>query len=90
MMSSAERRKHRDAERMGRKDRPPKAEKPPKIKKEKPLKIKKIKEIVKKWREKDKKMLFERIKERYLMFRKMRVNIMRVDPMRKLRGKGGR
>jgi len=40
---------------------------------------------LKKWREKDKKMLFERVKEKYLLFRKMRINIIRVDPMRKLR-----
>jgi len=30
-------------------------------------------------------MLFERVKEKYLLFRKMRINIIRVDPMRKLR-----
>ena len=34
----------------------------------------------KKWREKDKRVLFERVKEKYLMFRKMRVNIVKVDP----------
>jgi hypothetical protein len=38
---------------------------------------------VKKWREKDKKQLFEKVKEKYLMFRKMRINIVRVDPNRK-------
>lgn len=52
--------------------------------------MKKVKEVIKKWREKDKKMLFERIKERYLMFRRMRVNVVRVDPMRKYRGRGGK
>lgn len=30
-------------------------------------------------------MLFERVKEKYLLFRKMRINIIRVDPMRKFR-----
>ncbi len=37
----------------------------------------------KKWREKDKRMLFERVKEKYLQLRKMRVNIIRVDPYKK-------
>ena len=62
--------------------------KPEKVRKEKILKEKKIKEVVKKWREKDKKMLFERIKEKYLMFRKMRINIVRVDPMKKFKKSG--
>lgn len=34
---------------------------------------------LKKWREKDKKVLFDRVKEKYLMLRKMRINIYRVD-----------
>ncbi len=42
-------------------------------------------EKAKKWREKDKKMLFERVKEKYLLFRKMRINVIRVDPLKKLR-----
>jgi hypothetical protein len=37
----------------------------------------------KKWKEKDKKMLFERVKDKYLMYRKMRLNIVRVDLSRK-------
>lgn len=37
----------------------------------------------KKWREKDKKILFERVKDKYLMFRKLRVNLIRVDPLKK-------
>lgn len=65
-----------------RASKPPKAEK---LKKEKIAKEKRVKEVIKKWREKDKKMLFERVKEKYLMFRKMRINIIRVDPMRKFR-----
>lgn len=65
-----------------RASKPPK---PEKLKKEKVAKDKRNKEVVKKWREKDKKMLFERVKEKYLMFRKMRINIIRVDPMRKFR-----
>ena len=35
---------------------------------------------VKKWREKDKKILFERVKERYLQYRKMKVNVTRMNP----------
>ena len=35
----------------------------------------------KKWREKDKKILAERVKEKYLMIRKMRLNLIKVDPM---------
>jgi hypothetical protein len=46
---------------------------------------KKEREKLKKWREKDKKILFERVKEKYLLFRKMRINIIRVDPLKKLR-----
>jgi hypothetical protein len=42
-------------------------------------------EKVKKWREKDKKQLFEAIKERYLQYRKMKVAVVRVDTMRKIR-----
>lgn len=40
-------------------------------------------EKVKKWREKDKKTLFERVKERYLQYRRMKVNVIRIDPYRK-------
>jgi len=42
-------------------------------------------EKVKKWREKDKKQLFENVKERYLQYRKMRVNLLRIDPFRRQR-----
>ena len=34
----------------------------------------------KKWREKDKRVLFEKVKEKYLTFRKMRVNLVKIDP----------
>lgn len=37
----------------------------------------------KKWREKDKKCLFERIKDKYLLLRRLRVNIIKVDPLKK-------
>ena len=37
--------------------------------------------LSKKWREKDKKMLFERIRDKYLLFRKMRLNLVRVEPI---------
>jgi hypothetical protein len=40
---------------------------------------------VKKWREKDKKILFERVKERYLQYRKMKVNVTRMNPTRRRR-----
>lgn len=40
-------------------------------------------EKARKWREKDKKQLFERVKEKYLLFRKMRMNVIRVDPGKK-------
>lgn len=43
------------------------------------------KPFVKKWREKDKKMLYERVKERYLQMMRMRMNIILVDPMRKIK-----
>ncbi len=48
-------------------------------------------EKVKKWRERDKKLLFEQIKEKYLMLRKMRINIIMIDPSRKVKrpAKGG-
>ena len=39
----------------------------------------------KKWREKDKKSLFEKIKEKYLMFRRMRMTVIRIDPTLKLK-----
>lgn len=41
----------------------------------------------KKWREKDKKLLFERVKDKYLMLRKMRINIVRVDLNQKRQNK---
>ena len=41
----------------------------------------------KKWREKDKKQLFERVKEKYLQFKKMRINIIRIDPFKKQKKK---
>lgn len=36
-------------------------------------------------------MLFEQVKEKYLMFRKMRVNLVKIDPSRKVKrpAKGG-
>ena len=35
----------------------------------------------KKWKEKDKKILLERVKNMYLSIKKIRMNIIRVDPM---------
>jgi hypothetical protein len=37
-------------------------------------------QVVKKWREKDKKQLFEQVKFHFLMLRKMRLNISRINP----------
>lgn len=50
---------------------------------------KKMKERVKKWREKDKKLLFERVKEKFLLFRKMRINLVRVDASKKPKKREG-
>lgn len=41
---------------------------------------------MKKWREKDKKQLFERVKEKYLQYRKMKIFCIRVDPFRRKNG----
>ena len=38
-----------------------------------------------KWRDKDKKILFERVRERFLQLMKLRVNVLRVDPMIKIK-----
>ena len=35
----------------------------------------------KKWKEKDKRTLLERVKEKYLNIRKMRFNLLKVNPM---------
>jgi hypothetical protein len=40
---------------------------------------------VKRWREKDKKQLFEHVKIRYLQYRKLKVNLVRVDTLKKER-----
>ena len=37
------------------------------------------------WKDKDKKLLFERVKERFLQLFKLRVNVVRVDPMVKIK-----
>jgi hypothetical protein len=42
-------------------------------------------EKVKRWREKDKKQLFEHVKIRYLQYRKLKVNMVRVDTLKKER-----
>lgn len=42
-------------------------------------------EKVKRWREKDKKQLFEHVKIRYLQYRKLKVNLVRVDTLKKER-----
>lgn len=39
--------------------------------------------LEKKWKEKDKKLLLEKVKERYFLMRKLRVNIVRIDPNKK-------
>jgi hypothetical protein len=40
---------------------------------------------VKRWREKDKKQLFEYVKIRYLQYRKLKVNLVKVDTLKKER-----
>ena len=42
-------------------------------------------EKVKRWREKDKKQLFEHVKIRYLQYRRLRVNVVREDTLKKER-----
>ena len=39
---------------------------------------------VKKWREKDKQLLYERVREMYLQLIRLRINIVSIDPMRKV------
>lgn len=46
-----------------------------------------MKPKVLKWREKDRKILLERVKERYIQILKLRLNIVYIDPMRKIRAK---
>ena len=40
---------------------------------------------VNKWREKDKKILYDRVRDRYLQLVKLRFNLLRVDPMIKIK-----
>ena len=49
----------------------------------KPKKEKKeqLKAKTKKWKEKDKKMLLDRVKDKYLTIKKMRMNLVKIDPM---------
>ena len=42
---------------------------------------------VNKWREKDKKILYDRVRDRYLQLLKLRFNILKVDPMIKIKKK---
>jgi hypothetical protein len=44
----------------------------------------KQKVTVKKWREKDKQLLYERVREMYLQLIRLRINIVSIDPMRKV------
>ena len=37
------------------------------------------------WRDKDRKVLFERIRDRFLQLMKLRINVQRVDPMIKIK-----
>lgn len=43
--------------------------------------------IVKKWREKDKRYLYDRIQERYVQMIRLRLNVIEVDPLRKIKQK---
>ena len=42
---------------------------------------------VNKWREKDKKVLYDRVRDRYLQLLKLRFNVIKVDPMIKIKKK---
>ena len=42
---------------------------------------KKLQPKAKKWKERDKRQLLERVKEKYLAIRKMRFNMIKIDPM---------
>jgi hypothetical protein len=46
-------------------------------------------ERVKKWREKDKKVLLERVKDKFLLFRKLRINLVRVDASKRPKKRDG-
>lgn len=48
------------------------------------------KSVVKKWREKDKRFLYDRVKERYLQMIRLRLNVILLDPMRKIKIKQDR
>ena len=39
------------------------------------------------WKDKDRKILFERVRDKYLLLFKLRVNILKVDPMIKIKKK---
>ena len=45
------------------------------------------KQVVKKWREKDKRFLYDRVKERYVQMIRLRLNVILVDPMHKIKQK---
>ena len=47
--------------------------------------VRRERDKVKRWREKDKKQLFEYVKIRYLQYRKLKVNLVRFDTLKKER-----
>jgi len=46
-----------------------------------PYKLKTV--IERKWKEKDKKTLLDRVRDKFFLLRKMRINIIRIDPNKK-------
>ena len=43
------------------------------------------KQVLKKWKEKDKRYLYERVKERYVQMIRLCLNLIFIDPMRKIK-----
>lgn len=48
---------------------------------QKPKRERKEKQAKKKWRERDKKTLYDNVKEKYQQIMKLRMNLIKVDPM---------
>ena len=44
--------------------------------------------VEKRWKEKDKKILLERVRDRFFLLRRLKINILRVDPNKRRRRKG--
>ena len=53
-----------------------------------PYKCKKVAND-KKWKEKDKKVLLDRVRERFVLLRKLRINVTKIDPNKRRKRRGG-